>query len=512
MNSRKEKRIKEFGDFQTPSALAETIITKLYSEGVFPSSILEPTCGTGSFVLAAIRKFPDTKIYGFDINIDYLKKLNLEIVELNKEKNVSLEETDFFMKDWKAFISTLTPPILIVGNLPWITSSEQGLLKGNNLPPKQNIHKFSGLDSITGKSNFDISEWMLIKLLEAMNELIGTVAILCKVSVARKIFKYINTHHFSVSEIRIHRIDATTNFNASVDACLLTCHMKLGETTNVCKIFSSLTSVNPSSTLGIINNLLVNDMSSYQELSFLHGKFSIPWRSGIKHDATKIMILKKEGSSYINGQNEVLDLEDTYLFPLLKSTDLFHNKVAQTHRWLIVPQKYIGEETSKIGKLAPKTWAYLNHNRARLEKRGSSIYKGKPPFSVFGVGPYTFTHWKVGVSGLHKQLNFQLIGPIQNKPVVLDDTSYFLPTESKEEALLFYALLQHPIVMKFLNAIVYWKAKRPISQKILQQLNLANITLKANLEYVHEVIEDLDLDIDRKSLEKLYLKYKMAEN
>ena len=225
-----------------------------------------------------------------------------------------------------------------------------------------------------------------------------------------------------------------------------------------------------------------------------------------------IMILEEEGNSYVNGQNEVVDLEDTYLYPLLKSTDLAQNRVEQTHRWLIVPQKIIGEDTSKIAKLAPKTWTYLNHHKSRLEKRGSSIYKGKPLFSVFGVGPYTFTRWKIGVSGLHKQLHFRLIGPIQNKPVVLDDTSYFLPTSTKEEALLFFALLQHPIVMKFLNTIVYWKAKRPISQKILRRLNLSGVTLKANLDHVYELVDNLNIEIDRKALEKVYSNYKMTEN
>ena len=512
MNSHKGKYTKEYGDFQTPTILAETIVTKLKSDGISPSTIIEPTCGTGSFILAVTRKFPDTKIYGFDINNEYLKQLNQEIGKLKEEKVVFLEHTNFFNKNWNEFISKLTAPILIIGNLPWITSSEQGLIEGKNLPEKNNIHEFTGLDSITGKSNFDISEWMILKLLEAMSDSLGTLAILCKVSVARKIFKYVNTNRLSVSTITINRIDATTNFNASVDACLLTCSIKPGQTANVCPVFTSLTSTNPSSTLGIIDKLLVNDMSSFQEMNFLHGKFSIQWRSGIKHDAVKIMILRKEENSYVNGQNERVNLEDTYLYPLLKSTDLAHNKVKFTHRWLIVPQKFVGEGTSKIKGLAPKTWTYLNRNKPLLEKRGSSIYKGKPSFSVFGVGPYTFTHWKIGVSGLHKQLHFRLIGPIQNKPVVLDDTSYFLPTSSKEEALLFYALLQHPIVLKFLNTFVYWKAKRPITQKILQQLNLSNIICKADLNYIYEVRDELSMNLDTKRLEKLYLQYQTTEN
>jgi hypothetical protein len=504
--------MKEYGDFQTPSILADEVLMKLRSEGVSPSSILEPTCGTGSFIFAAIKQFSNVKIYGFDINSDYLTQLNHKLVRLKKENVVSLGKTNFFTKNWAEFLSELVSPILIIGNLPWVTSSGQGLIQGKNLPEKSNIHEFTGLDLLTGKSNFDISEWMILKLLEAMNNVVGTIAILCKVSVAQKIFKYINNHQLSVSAFTIHHIDAQTYFKASVDACLLTCSVNHpGKTTNVCQVFASLKSPTPSSILGIIDNLVVNDMNSFQDLEFLRGKFTIPWRSGIKHDAAKIMILEKKGETLINGQNEVIELEATFLFPLLKSTDLAHKRVDYTHRWLIVPQKFVGEDTIAIKKVAPRTWNYLTHNKGALEKRGSSIYRNKPPFSIFGVGPYTFTDWKIGISGLHKQLTFNLIGPIQNKPVVLDDTSYFLPTASKEEAILFYALLQHPIVTKFLGTIIYWNAKRPISQKILQQLNLSKITQKAGLEYVSEVAASLHINYDKKELETRYLRYKITE-
>ena len=182
-----------------------------------------------------------------------------------------------------------------------------------------------------------------------------------------------------------------------------------------------------------------------------------------------------------------------------------------TNRWLIVPQQYVGEDTSKIERIAPKTWEYLNRYKEVLENRGSSIYNKKPSFSIFGVGPYTFTNWKIGVSGFHKQLNFSVIRPIHNRPVVLDDTSYFLPASSKEEAILFYALLKHPIVTKFLNTIIYWNAKRPISQKILQQLHLSKITRRANLEYVSEAAMGLHIPYDEKKLESQYLDHETTE-
>lgn len=50
------------------------------------------------------------------------------------------------------------------------------------------------------------------------------------------------------------------------------------------------------------------------------------------------------------------------------------------------------------------------------------IYRGKPRFSVFGVGDYTFAPWKVAVSGFYQVPRFVKVGPMGGKPVVFDDT------------------------------------------------------------------------------------------
>ena len=42
-----------------------------------------------------------------------------------------------------------------------------------NLPEKKNFMGLRGMDARTGKSNFDIAEWMLIQLIEALPEIGG---------------------------------------------------------------------------------------------------------------------------------------------------------------------------------------------------------------------------------------------------------------------------------------------------------------------------------------------------
>ena len=66
----------------------------------------------------------------------------------------------------------------------------------------------------------------------------------------------------------------------------------------------------------------------------------------------------------------------------------------------------------------------------RLDRRASAVYRNQPRFSIFGVGPYTFCKWKVMVSGFYKSWRFVAVGPVENRPVLCDDTCYFLPCRS----------------------------------------------------------------------------------
>ncbi|HYJ82054.1 MAG TPA: hypothetical protein VEW26_04315, partial [Allosphingosinicella sp.] len=114
----------------------------------------------------------------------------------------------------------------------------------------------------------------------------------------------------------------------------------------------------------------------------------------------------------------------------------------------------------------------LQRHKATLSARRSAVYRGKPPFSIFGVGDYAFLPWKVAISGLYKSLRFRVFGPRDGKPVMFDDTVYFLPFRSRDEALETLALLESAEARSFLNAMIFWDEKRPITAGILRRLDL----------------------------------------
>ncbi|MDA8378860.1 MAG: hypothetical protein M0Z50_17850 [Planctomycetia bacterium] len=58
----------EFGDFQTPVELAQELCVFLHFHGTDPKSIIEPTCGSGNILRAAIMRFPNLeRVLGVDV-------------------------------------------------------------------------------------------------------------------------------------------------------------------------------------------------------------------------------------------------------------------------------------------------------------------------------------------------------------------------------------------------------------------------------------------------------------
>lgn len=482
--ARKEKDKWEFGDFQTPLPLAEAAMAVLRRFGISPKAILEPTCGKGAFLLAAIHTFPEVTCFiGVDINKKYLKELQHQVSSSERRDAIQLLHGDFFFFDWHALLHDLPQPVLIVGNPPWVTSSELGMLESENIPKKSNFQERRGYDAITGKSNFDISEWMLLQHLDWLNNRRGVIALLCKTAVARKTLSHAWRHQLAITGANMFLIDAQKHFGASVDACFLVIDMS-GEThSSDCAVYNDLNSDQPSQGIGYHDGMVLSNVDYYQRWRRLNGSdAAYVWRSGIKHDCSKVMELNPEGGKYRNGLGELVSLEDGYVYPLLKSSDIGNGQIRYGRKCMLVTQKYIGEDTTPIKRAAPKTWRYLETHEEMLGKRASSIYRNRPKYSIFGVGDYSFSGWKVAISGFYKRLSFKLIEPLQGKVVVLDDTSYFLPCWSKSEAHFVSNLLNSEPAKQFFESMIFWADKRPITIEILKRLDLHALSVELGCE------------------------------
>ncbi|HQU37592.1 MAG TPA: N-6 DNA methylase, partial [Anaerolineales bacterium] len=155
MNSSARQTKIEYGDFQTPLELANLVCQKLETLGISPDAIIEPTCGIGSFVEASASHFPNAKkIIGVEVNENYLTDLQNRKSAFTNSERISLQHGNFFDFDWEEILSNLDDSILVIGNFPWVTNSQQGTIGGANLPEKLNFQNRNGFDAMTGKSNF----------------------------------------------------------------------------------------------------------------------------------------------------------------------------------------------------------------------------------------------------------------------------------------------------------------------------------------------------------------------
>lgn len=475
MPSRTNRKI-EFGDFQTPDTLARKICELLSRSGISPRSMLEPTCGKGAFLRATTDCFPDcAQVVGFEINADYV-----HIAKSVDRADVYCE--DFFEKDWPETLNTLEEPILVLGNPPWVTNSALGRLDGANLPAKSNFRRLDGFEAITGKSNFDISEWMLLHLLEWLSGRNAVLAMLCKTAVARKVLHHAWSRNLQIASASMYLINADKYFNASVDACLLVSILKPGRTSEDCFVFPSLDETElVLSKFALHDGRLIADLDSYNEYGHLAGISPIRWRSGVKHDCSSVMELTPKGlRTYENKLGDKIDIETTNLYPMLKSSDLMRQQQIPS-RYMLITQRSVGEDTSHIRLDAPRTWQYLQSHAGRLDRRLSSIYRNRPQFSVFGVGPYSFAPWKIATSGFSKSLEFHCVGPFEGKPVVFDDTCYFLPCRTEDDAQVLYELLNSKAAKGFFHSFIFWDAKRPITAQLLGTLDLRRLAQESGL-------------------------------
>ena len=452
---------KEFGDWQTPETLATRVCARLGDDGIRPLTIFEPTCGIGRFVRAALRQWPSARVIGVDIQSSHVVHARASIPVLESSR-VTLEVGDIFRPN--SLSVELSRPTLILGNPPWVTNSALGALGKDNLPEKWNVDLLSGLDALTGKANFDLAEAVLLRMLASMRD--GDVlAMLVKTSTAQRtlsrLWKKID------AAVKIFRIDAKQEFGASVEACLLVIDRRRNE--RICEVFDTLESPQASGRWFLENGRLVAQQTADEVGPVLPGTGRM-WRSGVKHDASKVLELCQiEGKGLVNGSGESVEVEPDLLFPLLKSSDVANGRFGGG-RFVLLPQRDPREDTRGLADALPKTSQYLIAHGAALDARKSSIYRNRPRFAIFGVGPYTFSLWKVAVSGLYGNFRFQAVGPRDGKPVVFDDTVNLLACEDEDEARGFARYCNEEAAQSYLRARAMPGAKRPLTVDLLRSL------------------------------------------
>ena len=324
-----------------------------------------------------------------------------------------------------------------IGNPPWALNSNLNF----NLPKKENFKSLNGTDAITGSSNFDICEYIILKLIEKSVDKNVAIAMLCKTSVARNVLLELDRNNVCVDAVKMYDFNSSKVFGVSASACML--YIKMSTSNSKCcecEVYDIE-----------VPNLICG------RISFQNGKLS-------------------------NLNDDVLDLDGECVNSDFK-------------KYVIVTQKKAREETYYIEELAPKTWKYLCDRKDAFDSRKSSIYKGAPAFSMFGVGDYSYAEYKVGISGFYKRPLFVLLYNENNieQPIMVDDTSYFLSFDNYSDAYTCMLLLNSSKVQKFLLNISFQDAKRPYTKKTLQRIDFDKCIQNITFEELVETERKLEL-------------------
>lgn len=485
---------REFGDFQTPRELAVECVQVLATIQRGTRRVLEPTCGQGSFMLAAASVLaPSIEMLGVEIQPTHADIARRRL-DCSDAKGVAwrVEVGDMFRHDLGKLQWETDGPLLVLGNPPWVTLSDLGAMGSIQIPNRTNVRSVRGIDALTGESNFDVAEYIWMRLITELRREEPTVALLCKTSVARRVLTLAAHLGINVADSFLWRIDAKKSFEVAVDACLFAVRLDGHSHNYQCQVFESLDASSPTSTMGLVEGGLVADIEAHAASRQYDKSSPVEWRQGIKHDLAAVMELRAdEGGKFHNALGEVVDVEEDWVYPLLKGSDV--NAGRAPKRCVIVTQRSLADETRHLRHTAPRLWNYLQAHAERFAARKSSIYRNRAAFSMFGIGSYTFAPWKVAVSGLHKAPRFRLVGPSEGQPVLFDDTSYFLSCKSASEAAILLSALQSEAANLLIKSLLFADAKRPVTKRLLQRIDLAAI-----LRYDRNSIEkDAQIALER---------------
>ena len=468
----------EYGDWQTNFELACRVCLLIKEQGITPDIIIEPTCGTGTFILASIIVFGDSakKIYGIEIYKPYLIHSKFRLLEYALKNpgvitsKIHLFHQSIFCFNFDDLHISQKKNILIIGNPPWVTNSKLSEINSKNLPQKSNFKKINGIEAITGKANFDIAEYISYQLLDYFHNQKSCLALLIKKSVAKNIVYEQKKERYNIENMTLYSFNAKKEFDVSVAACLFIAKLGQGRAKQ-CKCMD-LYSLGQPCYFGWTNDCFVANVSDYQHYASIDGKCQLTWWSGMKHDCSKVMELSKKEGKFYNKMGEVVDIEPDLIYPILKSSDLKGNEINCFRRYIIVTQRCTSDNTDIIKDNQPKTYEYLETHSEWFKKRGSIIYKNRSKYCIFGIGPYSFKKYKIAIAGLYNTTLFSFVQPLEGKNVMLDDTCYLMGFDNRDVAKCFLKILNSDIVQRFIKSLVFHDAKRSINKDLLMRIDL----------------------------------------
>ncbi len=461
------------GDFQTPEPLAAAACEVLKRKGIEPDVLVEPSCGEGQLVVAALKAFPTLKAaYCVELQAGHEAGFWRNVSPFGKHVKIEYIVADAFKHEFP--IAALSGKrVLILGNPPWVTNTQQSRLGSTNVPRKSNVKHVRGIEAMTGKGNFDIAEALVARVAGQLSGTESWIGMICKTAVIRNLVRDAKLLGLHLSEMEMHGFDASKAFGVATSGAFFVARNGRNDGTE-CAVHDLLDPRISKPPFGWYDEKFVSDIPSYKEVAYIDGTGPCTWRQGVKHDAVQVMLLTRNGDGTLaNGLGEPVSVESKVIFPMIKGSKLRGAAISVSDTFTIITQATLAGDTAALETTAPRAWKYLVDHAAVLDGRKSAIYKNRPRFCLFGVGDYAFKPFKVAIASFYKDPRFCLVLPVDGMPVMLDDTCYYLAFDDVEEAICIVSALNSPPARAFLEAISFRDGKRIYSKEILSRINAA---------------------------------------
>lgn len=186
-------------------------------------------------------------------------------------------------------------------------------------------------------------------------------------------------------------------------------------------------------------------------------------------------------------------LETRFLYPLVRGVQM-RRWEATTDTWVLLVQDPVrrqGIKASQLRSLAPRTWDYLQQFEQQLTQRAAYqrfFQKARKPsnsespdapfYSMFNVGSYTMSPFKVAWHRMKAPVEAAILEPIGEKPLLPQETHAFIPVDSREHAVYVAALLNSRFFNRIAEATSQPGGKSFGSPHLLERIHVPSFNPK----------------------------------
>lgn len=511
------------GEFYTPRGVAELAVSELDVDDPRTDTFLDPGCGAGVFLAAAIDAkraaladglaaaeivdaVTDT-VFGIDINPVAVRSAKLAyllaLLPSLGSPDVDRVEIPVFLTDSLGLTRDdelryggeqldLTVDHL-VGNPPWITwgnlSEAVRDAWRETYAARLDLLPHRGIEGRLGHANDDVSVpfvWVCVHRYLAEG---GDAGFVLKRGLlkgpAGRLFRSQRVNGRPVAVSRVHDFTTLRPFgdDVAVDAALYTLSADATPEFPIPTASWTRGDADPDfSTAASIRDTL-----DCEETGLVPVEEEDPSASWIRTDAEdralgpcahEIRHGVKDDAKAVYGidRRQLDELERDHVYPYLRSKHVVKYGLFG-HDLHLVPVRKANEDNEKtLRERCPNTYQYLESNRETLEDRSSSWLQGGTFYDLFGLGEYTWAAYKVVWCRLGFKPHFAVVSTVEDadlgeKTVVPGDHCMFVSTDEEREAHFLCALLNSAVYQAALEDVASG-GKSSLSKGVVSKLYL----------------------------------------